>query len=85
MIRRFLKRWASSSLQREIEKLQAELEAEGRRLKVVEAERDNLALVISRDRSRIESEIAAYQRTRAEHEGIRNDRSTGEGIRKFTA
>ena len=70
-----LKRYANRKLARENDRLVAELEAERRRLAVVEAERDTLALVLARDRSRIEAEIASYQRRKAEQEGAPNERN----------
>ncbi len=76
MIVAILKRWADASLQRQVTKLEAELEAGRRAVKVLEAERDNLALVLARDRSRIEAEIAAYQRRKAEAEGSTDGRDT---------
>lgn len=79
MMLSILKRYANRKLQRENQKLTADLEAERRRLAVVEAERDTLALVLARDRSRIEAEIASYQRRKAEQEGAPNER-TGESV-----
>ena len=57
-------------LQRQLADLQSDLEAERLKTKVVEAERDNLAAVIARDRERIKAEGAAYARQRAEAEGV---------------
>lgn len=66
----FLKRYATCSLQKQVRELQSELEAERLKTKVVEAERDNLAQVVARDRERIRSEGACYARQRAESEGV---------------
>ncbi len=74
MIRRFLKRFATARLQRQVERLSAELAAEQLKTKVVEAERDNLAQVIARDRERIKAEGACYARQRAEAEGVTSER-----------
>lgn len=65
-----LKRYATAKLRRENDRLTADLEAERRRLAVVEAERDSMAAVIARDRERIWAEGAAYIRQRAEAEGM---------------
>lgn len=53
--------------------LEAELDARDRTIKVLEAERDNLASVVARDRERIRAEGAAYARARAESEGITHE------------
>jgi DNA gyrase/topoisomerase IV subunit A len=77
------KNLANRSLQREntrLEKrvadLQSELESERRRLAVAEAERDNLAAVVARDRERIRSEAACYAKERAQAEGLENEQRT---------
>jgi hypothetical protein len=57
------------SVDRRIADLQAQLDARDRTIRVLEAERDNLAAVIARDRERIRAEGAAYARQRAESEG----------------
>ena len=57
-------------LQRQLADLQAALEAERLKIKVVESERDSLAAVVARDRQRIQAEGAAYARRRAESEGV---------------
>ena len=73
-MKRLLQRWANAKLRRRVLELEAELEAARRTVKVLEAERDNLALVLARDRSRIEAEIATYQRRKAEAEGVAGGR-----------
>ena len=80
-----LKRWASRTLQRQVAKLTAELEAERLKTQVVESERDNLAQVVARDRERIRAEGAAYARQRAEAEGIADEQRTDQGIRRHVA
>ena len=67
-------------LQRRIDDLASELESAHRTIKVLEAERDNLALVLARDRQRIEAELAAYARQKAENEGA-DERRTDTGLR----
>ena len=69
MIRRFLARWADQTLAKRVLTLEAQLEAEQLRVKVLETERDTMALVIARDRARVQAESAAYSRARADHEG----------------
>lgn len=59
----------NAKLRRQCDELRSELEAERRRLGVANAEIETLSAVIARDRSRIQSEMAAYQRKRAEAEG----------------
>jgi len=61
-------------LEKRILQLEAELEAAERTIKIVESERDNLALVLARDRQRIEAELAAYARHKAEAEGVERGR-----------
>ncbi len=85
MIRKLLTRWATRSLQRQVAKLTAELEAERLKTKVVEAERDNLAQVVARDRERIRAEGSCYARQRAEAEGIADEQRTDQGIRRHVA
>ena len=80
-----LKRWASRTLQRQVAKLTAELEAERLKTQVVESERDNLAQVIARDRERIRAEGAAYARQRAEAEGIADEQRTDQGVHRLRA
>lgn len=75
----FFKRYANARLRRQVDELTAESEAARREIKVLEAERDNLALCLARDRSRIEAEIAAYQRRKAEAEG-RDDGRNSESV-----
>jgi hypothetical protein len=60
---------AIRSLRTQLAAEQAAHEATRRTLAVVEAERDTLALVAARDRSRVQAEIAAYARQRADSEG----------------
>lgn len=69
MIQNVLKRYANRSLQKQVDRLSTELEAEKRKLIVANEEIKSLAAVIVRDRSRIQSETASYQRRRAEAEG----------------
>ncbi len=73
MIVAILSRWADASLQRQVTKLEAELEAGRRAIQVLTAERDNLAAVIARDRERIRAEGACFIRQRVEAEGRPND------------
>jgi len=67
-------------LERKLALLTAELEAEKLKTKVVEAERDNLAAVVARDRERIRAEGAAYASQRAKSEGVKNEQSPNESI-----
>lgn len=86
----FLKRWANRSLERansrlekQVADLQATVEARDRTIQVLEAERDALAGVIARDRMRVASESAIHARTKAEAEGVTDERdyqSTGRRI-----
>jgi hypothetical protein len=69
ILARLLRRWADAALWHQVATLSTELDAAGRKLAVVEAERDALAEVIARDRERIKAEGAAYARQRAESEG----------------
>jgi hypothetical protein len=73
---RLLSRWAEASTQARISKLEADLEAERLKVKVIEAERDNLASVVARDRERIRAEGAAYARQRADSEGVPDGKRT---------
>jgi uncharacterized membrane-anchored protein YhcB (DUF1043 family) len=54
----FLQRLAEKGLRRELADVQAELDAERRKLKVAETEIDSLAAVIARDRERVYAETA---------------------------
>lgn len=54
----FLRRLADKGLRRELADVQAELDAERRKLKVAETEIESLAAVIARDRERIYAETA---------------------------
>jgi len=65
-----LARLGDGSLRQQVAQLQADLDAEQRRLAVAQAEIDSLAAVIARDRARIAAEGAAYARQRAEAEGM---------------
>ena len=68
MLASLLKRFANRTLQRRIAKLEQELEAARRTIRVLEAERETLALVLARDRARVQAELAAYARKQAEAE-----------------
>jgi hypothetical protein len=57
-----------SKLSRRVHDLQSEIESRDRIIKVVEAERDAMAAVIARDRARVASETAQFNRQRAEAE-----------------
>jgi len=70
----------AARLERKLALLTAELEAEKLKTKVVEAERDNLAAVVARDRARISAEGAAYASQRAIAEGKQNESSANESI-----
>ena len=70
MFNKFLGRWADDSLRTRIHTLETQLESEGRRLAVANAEIESLAAVIARDRERIKAEGACYARQRAEAEGV---------------
>jgi hypothetical protein len=52
--------------ERRIAELGAEVETLKRQLKVSEAERESLSLVIARDRERIKAELAAYAKATGE-------------------
>ncbi len=54
--------------------LQSQLEAKDRIISVLQAERDAMAGVIARDRMRVASECAVAARSKAEAEGIENER-----------
>lgn len=75
MIRRWLRRLftADDRLRHRIAVLESELDATKRLLAVTEAERDQLAAVVARDRLRIVAETAAYARRRAEDEHAANN------------
>ena len=80
IIRRLLKRWADAVLQKQVQELASQLEAEGRRLAVANTLIESMAAVIARDRERIKAEGACYARQRAEAEGVPNERNN-ESIR----
>lgn len=69
-----LKRWATRSLQRQVDKLETELHKRDATIAVLEAERDAMAGVIARDRMRVASECAMHARTKAEAEGVAHER-----------
>jgi hypothetical protein len=54
----FLRRLAEKSLRRELADVQAELEAERRKLAIAETEIESLAAVVARDRERVYAETA---------------------------
>lgn len=56
-------------LEGEVLDLRSQLEAAERTIVVKQAEIENLAAVVARDRMRIQSETAAYGKARAENEG----------------
>jgi hypothetical protein len=56
-------------LEKQVLNLQAKLDAAGRTIKVLEAERDAMAEVIARDRMRVAAETAIAARQKAEAEG----------------
>jgi hypothetical protein len=60
---RFLKRWAETTARARVAELETALAVERARLSVVEAERDQMAEVIARDRARIAAETATLHRT----------------------
>lgn len=82
---KWLKQIRNRRLERRIAELQAELDASQRRLAVTEVERDTLAAVVVRERSRVEAETAIHKRRQAEAEGMTNDDRTDYSIRKFSA
>ena len=55
--------------------LESQLEAERRIVIIRDTEILNLAKVIARDRARIESETASFQRIKAEAEGLPDERN----------
>jgi hypothetical protein len=57
--------WIKTRQTRRISELEAECDLLRRQLKVSEAERESLSLVIARDRERIKSELAAYAKATA--------------------
>ena len=61
--------------EKQILKLEADLDAAERTISVLESERESLALVIARDRQRIEAELASYARQKAESEGADGQRT----------
>jgi hypothetical protein len=63
MLTRFLKRWADGATRARVADLETELAKTVARLSVVEAERDQMAEVIARDRARIAAETATLHRT----------------------
>lgn len=75
MLTKILSRWANRKLQREVEKLQANFDAERRRLAVANAEIESLAGVVARDRMRVASECAIAARTKADAEGTTHERA----------
>ena len=85
MIARLLKRWATSTLQEQLRDLEQQLEAAGRELGVTGAERDTLAAVVVRDRARVKAETAIFNRNKAEAEGLTNEQSTDESLRRFAS
>ena len=68
-----LRRWADAALCAENDRLQTELRKRDATIDVLETERDALAAVVARDRSRIMAECAAYARQRANAEGLNDD------------
>ena len=91
IIRRLLERWADAThtatiarLEREAADLEAKVEAGNRAIVILEAERDAMAGVIARDRMRVASECAIHARSKAEAEGVTNDR-IDESIRRLGA
>ena len=68
---------AVKRLEKQLLDLQSKLDAAERTAQVLEAERDTLALVVARDRQRIEAELAAYARQKAENEGTDGRINTG--------
>ena len=83
---KWFKHRRNHKLEKRIADLEAELEANQRKLQVAEAEIESLAAVIARDRARIESETAAYSRKKAEAEGMTTDEhGLDQSIRRFTA
>ena len=67
----WLTRRRNENSRRRVLNLQAEIEARDRTIHVLEAERDALAAVISRDRARVAAEVAEFARKRAESEAGR--------------
>lgn len=84
-MRELLKRWADSLLRSRLAEIEdalanreSEVESLKRQLTVVNAERDELAAVLARNRARVKAEIAAASRDQAMHERHgRADESTG--------
>jgi hypothetical protein len=62
-------RFGDKALQRRVAELEAELSIALRTVTIQAAEIQTLALVAARDRERVKAELAAYARSRAEHEG----------------
>lgn len=80
MICKLLRRWASDTHRNQVERLQSDLDASKRCLKVLQTEADSMAAVIARDRERIKAEGACYARQRAEAEVTPGEQRTRQGV-----
>lgn len=77
---KWLKKRRQSKDAKRIADLEAERDALARKLEVAETEIESLSLVVYRDRARVEAELAAYNRQKAEAEGMKhNDDGSPEG------
>ena len=68
-------------LEKRLLDLQSQIDAKDRQIEVLQAEVETLALVIARDRARVQAEMAGYVRQRAEHEGLPDERDTEGSVR----
>lgn len=83
---KWLKSIRNRRQERRIRQLETDLEIANKRAEVLEAERDNLAAVVARDRQRIQAEAAAYGRKQAEAEGASDEQQPAEtSVRKYPA
>jgi|GEM_PF-4546419 len=75
ILKRLARRWADGAVremlvrsERQLAETQSALDAEQRKSRVLESERDEMADVIVRNRQRVQAEIALATRNQAEHE-----------------
>lgn len=71
---RWLKELSALRTDRRIRDLQAQIDEKDRLIAVLRAETESLAGVIARDRARVAAEMAAYNRDRAQSEGVSDER-----------
>jgi hypothetical protein len=67
LLARWLARYADAAARQRIGELEQQLSQEKARVRILEAERETMALVMARDRARVQAEVTIQARRAAHH------------------